>query len=67
MAARENLVQRILKVGRRIGELLSDLIDILLEALLDLLAEEIFERAVTQTFVAPLRKVGDEVGDERTR
>ena len=50
LAARENIVERILKVCRGFSELLSDLIHELLIALLDLFFEELLERAVTQSF-----------------
>ena len=59
----ENLVQRILKVRRRIRELSADLIDVLFATLFDLFFEKLAERAVAQAFLAPLRKVGHEIGD----
>ena len=61
----ENLVQRILKVCRGIRELSAHLIDVLFVTLLDLFLEKLAECAVAQTFLAPLRKVGHEIGDER--
>ena len=59
----ENLVQRILKVCRRIRELSADLIDVLFATLLDLFLEKLAESAVAQAFLAPLWKVGHEIGD----
>src|SRR5215218_8190913 len=66
-SAGQHVVQRVLEVRRRIGELLPDLLDVFLVALLDLLAKELLERAGAEPFLALLRMVGDDVGDEGTR
>jgi len=42
----EYLVQRVLKVRRRISELAADLIDVLFTALLDLLLKQLPQRSV---------------------
>src|SRR5688500_5326753 len=67
LPAGENFIERILKVRRRLGELLPHLIDVLLVALLDLLAKELLERPIAQPFLPLLRKVGDDVRYQRAR
>src|SRR5688500_3785482 len=67
LAVRQNVVQGIREMRRRFRELASDLIDELLIALPDLLAEEILQRSVSQPLLLLLRKVGDEVRDQRAR
>ena len=57
----EDFVQRIAKMVRRLGELLSNLVRVFLIALLDLFPENLLQRPVPHAFV-PLRgEVGDEV------
>jgi hypothetical protein len=65
LSAGKDLVQRILKMRRRFRKILPHLIDVFLVALLDLFAKQLLERAITQPFIAPLRKVRHQIGDER--
>ena len=67
LATCEQIVQGILEVRRRLGELASDLRDVLLIALLNLILEELLQGAITQTFLSLLRKVRNQIGDERSR
>jgi hypothetical protein len=64
-AAGENLVERVLEVRCRLGDVAPDLLDVLFVALLDFLAEQLTECTVSQPFVAFLRMVRHEVGNER--
>src|SRR5687768_319917 len=50
-----------------LGEFPVDLIEVFLVALLDLFLEELPERAVAQPFLFLFGKVGDEIGNQRTR
>src|SRR5437762_8646269 len=61
----ENVVQRLLEMRRRFGELASHLLDVLLIALFDLFTEELLERAIANALVSTLREVDDQIGDER--
>ena len=61
LSARQDFVERILKIGRALGELLSYLRNILLKTLFYLVAKELFESSVTQTFRVFGRMVGDDV------
>src|SRR6185503_13441273 len=67
LTAGENVVERLLKVRRRLRELASDLRDVLLVALLYFLLEELLQRSVADALVALLRKIGDEIGHESAR
>ena len=60
-AARENVVQRILKVRGGPGEVTSNLIDIFLVALLDLVPEQRLERPVAQSLRMPSGMIGNDV------
>src|SRR5688500_386123 len=64
LASGENLVERILKVRGRLGQLLPHLIDVLLVALLDLLTKELLESAVAESLFTLLRKVRNDVGHQ---
>src|SRR5690348_1878571 len=66
-AAREHVVQRILKMRGALGELASHLVDVFLVALLDFLAKELAQRAVAQTFAVFVGEVRDDVGDQCAR
>ena len=66
-SAAQNVVERILKVRRSVGEFTSHLLDILLVAFLDLVAKELTQRSVAQAFFALLRVIGDKVGHKRPR
>ena len=65
LAPGKNVIQRILEVRRRLGELFADLLDVFLVALLDLLAEELFQRAPAHALITLLRMIGHHVGDQR--
>src|SRR3981081_2475041 len=65
LASREDIVERVLEVGGRLGKLTSDLLYVLFVALLDLLAKELLERAIANSFLPLAREVGDDVGNER--
>ena len=65
LSARQHFVQRILKIGRALGELLSYLRNILLKALFYLIPEELYESAVAQSVRVLRRMVGDDVRHER--
>jgi hypothetical protein len=65
LAGTQHFVQRFLKVGRALRELLPYLRNILLEALFDLLPKELLESSVAKSFGVLRRMVGDDVGHER--
>src|SRR2546423_10861814 len=62
----EHVVERVLEVRRRFGELAPDLLDVFFVALLNLFAEELFQGAVADPLFALAGKVGDDVGYERS-
>jgi len=64
-SAGQNFVERFLKIGRALGELLSDLRNILLKALFYLLAKELLESTIPQTLGVLCRVIGDDVRDQR--
>jgi len=64
LSAGQNFVERFLKIGRALGELLSNLRNILLKALFYLFPKELFQSAVPQTLGVLRRMVGDDVRDQ---
>ena len=62
LSAGENVVERFLKMRRRLGEFAAHLIDVFLVALLDLFAEELQLRVPSPAFVAALQKYTTEIG-----
>jgi hypothetical protein len=65
LSACQNFVERILKIGRALGKLLSNLRNILLKALFYLLTKELLQSPIAQTFGVLRRMVGDDVRDQR--
>jgi hypothetical protein len=61
LAARENVIQGVLKMRRAVGELPTNLIDVLLVALFDFLPKQLLQRSIANTFIATLREVDDEI------
>jgi hypothetical protein len=66
LSTREQIVQRILKVRGALGELLAHLSHVFLVALLNLFLEKLLQRTVSQAVLPLLRKVGHEIGDQRS-
>src|SRR5690606_36309611 len=67
LPACQDVVQGVLEMGGRLGELLSDLFYVLLIALLDLFLEALTKRSVSKAGLPLLWMVGDHVGHQRPR
>src|SRR5512146_2881643 len=65
LTAGEDLVERLLEMRGRVGELLPDLLDVFLVALLDLFTEELTQCSGSESLLATLRVVRHEIGYER--